>query len=66
MEAKTKDKKNRGILIATVVLGVLLILTVAFSIIFFYKRIKDARSILAMDKANTYDSYYVLITGGSA
>ena len=62
MEAKTKDKKNRGILIATVVLGVLLILTVAFSIIFFYKRIKDARSILAMDKANTYDSYYVLIT----
>ncbi len=62
--AKT-NKGNRGILIATVALGVLLAFTVVFSIIFFYLRIKDTRKLLAGEESKTYDKYYVLITENS-
>lgn len=62
MDKKKKDKGYRGILIATVVLGVLLLLIVAFSIFFFYKRIAGTKGLLMSDEAEEYDSYYVLIT----
>ena len=62
MDKKKKDKGYRGILIATVVLGVLLLLIVAFSIFFFYKRIAGTKGLLMSDEAHEYDSYYVLIT----
>ena len=61
MDKKKKDKGYRGILIATVVLGVLLLLIVAFSIFFFYKRIAGTKGLMS-DEAHEYDSYYVLIT----
>ena len=62
MEKKKKNKENKGILIATVVLGVLLILTIAFSIFFFYKRIINTKTLLMSNSDREYDSYYVLIT----
>lgn len=62
MDKKKKDKGYRGILIATVVLGVLLLLIVAFSIFFFYMRIAGTKGLLMSDEAEEYDSYYVLIT----
>lgn len=62
--AKT-NKGNRGILIATVALGVLLAFTVVFSIIFFYLRIRDTRNLLAGEESKIYDKYYVMITENS-
>ena len=62
--AKT-NKGNRGILIATVALGVLLAFTVVFSIIFFYLRIRDTRKLLAGEESKIYDKYYVMITENS-
>jgi len=59
------NKGNRGILIATVALGVLLAFTVVFSIIFFYLRIRDTRNLLAGEESKIYDKYYVMITENS-
>jgi len=61
MDNKIKDKGNKGILIATVVLGVLLIFTVVFSVFFFYRRMLEAKKLMS-DDAKEYSSYYVLIT----
>ena len=59
---KKEKKGNKKILIATVVLGTLLIFTVAFSIVFFFMRIKSTQSLLDTGDIKTYDNYYVMIT----
>ena len=50
------------ILIVTIMLGILLAIVVVFSILFFYVRLRDTRSLLSKSEYSTYDKYYVMIT----
>ncbi len=61
-KANKSNKGNRGILIATVALGVLLAFTVVFSIIFFYLRIRETKNSLVQEESKAYDKYYAMIT----
>ena len=60
--SKKKKASNRMILIVTIMLGILLAIVVVFSILFFYVRLRDTRSLLSKSEYSTYDKYYVMIT----
>ena len=47
----------------TAMLGIVLIATILISIAFFHGRLKETKQLLASSEYNTYDNYYVMVTG---
>ena len=59
---KEKEHSNKRLWIGTAILGLMFIVTVVISIIFFYVRTRFVKEVVSSTDVNTYDNYYVLIT----
>ena len=59
---KTKSKERRLSLVITFHLGVLMIIIITVSVIFFHRRIGQSKELLMSDEVKRYSRYYVMIT----